>query len=248
MNNSERMNGERSSGNPADKKMSTAAFFDVDGTIVDATIVHYYAYFATHGYSSLRRKIWLTGFIFKVIFYLILDKISRSRFNSVFYSNYKNMEVERLQELSRTLFANMILPRTFQEALNCIREHQEQGRLIVLISGSLDFIVKPLQNYLNADEAITAELEQSDGFFTGKLTCPPVGDIEKARIVKEFAGKHGIDLSRSYAYGDSIADLPMLNSVGNPAAVCPDKALRRTAQKNGWAIKEWRTQSSKLKV
>lgn len=248
MNSSEKTINGQTYGNPADNKKKAAAFFDVDGTIVDATIVHYYVYFATHGFSTVRRTVWLSGFIFKVIYYIILDKISRSRFNKAFYSNYKNMKSSRLEEISRELFSNMIQPRIYPEAVNCIKKHKEQGQLIILVSGSLDFIVKPLQEYLDADDALAAKLEQSEGLFTGRLTSLPIGDEEKSRIVKEFAGKRGIDLAQSYAYGDSAADLPMLNAVGKPNAVSPDKALRRSAQKNNWPIFNWERKSSKFKV
>ena len=75
---------------------------------------------------------------------------------------------------------------------------------------------------------------------TGQLSGPAVGEEEKARLVNEFAEREGIDLSQSYAYGDSHADLPMLNAVGHPVAINPDAALNKAAEREGYAINAWR--------
>lgn len=72
----------------------TAAFFDVDGTIVNTTIVHYYARFRLSLLLPVLRPFWLIGFIPKVVYYLFLDKASRTKFNQVFYRNYRGMDAE----------------------------------------------------------------------------------------------------------------------------------------------------------
>nr|MBA3471727.1 haloacid dehalogenase-like hydrolase [Rubrobacter sp.] len=62
----------------------------------------------------------------------------------------------------------------------------------------------------------------------------------RARMLASFARRRKLDLSRSYAYADSISDLPMLEAVGNPIAVNPDGRLQKAAKERGWQIKNWR--------
>ena len=97
----------------------------------------------------------------------------------------------------------------------------------------------PLADYLGADHILSMSLRKQDGRFTGELMSPPLGEEEKARVVRAFAKKHGIELAGSFAYGDSRADLPMLRCVGTPVVVNPGKTLRQIATESGWTICEW---------
>jgi HAD superfamily hydrolase (TIGR01490 family) len=110
----------------------------------------------------------------------------------------------------------------------------------VLVTGSLDFIIAPLAEELGVADILAASLIESHGRFTGQLTAEPLCDQEKARRVRTFAEQNGIDLSRSYAYGDSIADLAMLEAVGHPQAVNPDRALAAVARARGWPVLRWK--------
>ena len=91
---------------------------------------------------------------------------------------------------------------------------------------------------------LACSLVESDGVFTGELGGPPIGEEEKVRQVRRYAEENGIDLSQSYAYGDSIADLPMLEAVGMPHAVNPDRALKAVARARGWPMHEWTVDGS----
>ena len=218
----------------------TAAFFDVDGTIVNTTIVHYYVRFCLRLLPPILRPFWLIGFIPKVVYYLFLDKASRTKFNQVFYRNYRGMDAERVKQLARETFEASFHQKIFPSAIEKIAEHQKQADLIVLVTGSLNFIIQPLAHYLNTDHMLAVQLYEDKGKFTGELTTPPLGGEEKARVVKTFAEQHDIELASSYAYGDSRADLPMLRCVGNPVVVNPGKALLQTATELNWEIQEWK--------
>jgi hypothetical protein len=74
-----------------------------------------------------------------------------------------------------------------------------------------------------------------DGVYTGEIEFYAYGE-NKAVAVRELAEKHGYDLSASYAYSDSATDLPMLEVVGHPYAVNPDRALRKEATARGWPV------------
>lgn len=216
-----------------------AAFFDVDGTIVRSTIVHYYMYFRGRRMSPFVHHIWRAAFLAKCGYYLVLDRLSRSRLNTVFYRSYRGLPVNDIKALAGDCFREVIEAQCFPCARNCVTEHHRAGREVVLATGSIDFIVAPLARKLGVQKVVAAALVESDGLFTGQLDGPPIGEWEKARRIREFAGMNGIDLAQSYAYGDSIADLPMLECVGFPHAVNPDKKLAATARKRGWPIRRW---------
>lgn len=218
-----------------------AAFFDVDGTILRATIVHYYVYFATQGRSAFRRGVFWVWFIPQILSFLILDKISRSAFNRVFYRRYRGMEAARLRGMAQGLLDGEMRARLFPDAVARVERHRAAGERIVLVTGSLDFIVEPLARMLGAEEVIAARMEERDGLLAGELAGPPIGDEEKARLVRAYAEAHGIELTESFAYGDSSSDLPMLRCAGHPVAVNPGKRLRKAAEKDGWEIVEWKT-------
>ena len=189
--------------------------------------------------SPLWRPIWSAAYLLRCIYYLALDKIDRSRLNVVFYRDYAGLPAGPIRALARDCYREVIVPRRFVEATEFLDEHRAAGRLIVLVTGSIDFIIEPLARELGIEHVIAPSLVESDGCFTGELDGPPVGDGEKARRMNAFADQHGIDMRASHAFGDSIADLPMLEAVGHAHAVNPDKALAATAARRGWPIHRW---------
>jgi len=120
-----------------------------------------------------------------------------------------------------------------------VAAHQDAGRRVVFVTGSLDFIMVPLARELGVDDVIAAEMTERDGKFTGALVGPPISERVKADRVRAFAAAHEIDLAASYAFGDSVADVPMLDCVGHPQAVNPDGGLKSIAQSRGWSIHHW---------
>ena len=224
---------------PAPNPKKAVAFFDVDGTLLKSTIVHYYIWIRSARMPFLLKSFWLIGFLPKTIYYLILDSISRSRFNKVFYRNYRGMGVTEIKALSTEMFETSLRPKIFSEAVSQIQEHKEERTTVVLVTGSLDFIVQPIADYLGVDAVLAPQLREENGRFTGELTTEPLIGEEKAKAVRRYANQHEISLEESYAYGDSQSDLPLLACVGNPVAVNPSKALRQKALASGWEIHEW---------
>ncbi len=215
------------------------AFFDVDGTLLKSTIVHCYIWMRSLQMPFFLKHLWLIGFLPKIVYYLILDSISRTRFNAVFYRNYRGLEVAEMKALSTEMFETYIRPKIFSEAVSQIQEHKEQGTAVVLVTGSLDFVVQPIADYLAADAVLAPQLREQEGQFTGELTTAPLIGEAKAEAMRNYAEQHDISLEESYAYGDSQSDLPMLECVGNPIVVNPGKALREKALKSGWELHEW---------
>ncbi len=216
-----------------------AAFFDVDGTLVRSTIVHYYAYFRCRMLPSWWRPVWRTAFLIRCTRYLVLDKIDRRRLNVVFYRNYAGLHAQTLRGQAEDCYLDVIAPRLFAEAVPCVDAHRAAGRAVVLVTGSIDFTMAPLAQRIGAEAVLAPALIERDGRFTGELDSAPVAGEEKARRMREFAAAQHVDLSQSFGYGDSIADLPMLEAVGIPHAVNPDRALAAVARERNWPVLAW---------
>ena len=224
---------------PQGKIKKAVAFFDVDGTLLKSTIVHYYIWMRFKETPFLLKHLWLVGFLPKIVYYLILDRISRPRFNQVFYRNYRGMNAAETKGLSTEMFEAYLRPKIFSAAITQIQEHKEQGTAVVFVTGSLDFIVQPIADYLDVESVLAPQLGEQNGQFTGELTTVPLIGAEKAKAMQTYAEQNGISLEDSYAYGDSQSDLPMLECVGNPVVVNPGKALREKALTSGWELHEW---------
>jgi HAD superfamily hydrolase (TIGR01490 family) len=118
--------------------------------------------------------------------------------------------------------------------------HRSEGRRVYIVSSSPEEIVRPLARHFGVSGVIATRAEiGEDQRYTGELQFYAYGE-EKAGAIVALAKRDGIDLSGSFAYTDSITDLPMLEAVGNPIAVNPDKDLRRIAEERSWQIRDFR--------
>jgi HAD superfamily hydrolase (TIGR01490 family) len=128
-----------------------------------------------------------------------------------------------------------ILPRVYPQMLEEVYAHQDAGRPTFIVSAAGNGVVEQLAHVLGMDGGIGTRYEvDGDGDFTGRLDGPFVYGAGKVDAMREFAAAHGIDLDGSYAYSDSLSDLPMLRAVGNPVAVNPDPPLAEIARAEGW--------------
>lgn len=226
----------------------SAAFFDVDGTIIQTTIVHYFIYFKLRSIPPWQAKFWYPWFLVKCCGYLALDKLNRSLLNRIVYRNYAGFGVEEVKSAARACLEHITNAHWLAGARETIDRHREEGRSIVLVTGSLDFLMETLAEKLGGAEVLAATLEERDGRFTGELVGNPVIAGEKRSRMLTFAAIHGVDLKTSHAYGDSSADLPMLEAVGFPHAVNPDPKLRRLARQRGWPIHEWNVEGRNSRI
>jgi HAD superfamily hydrolase (TIGR01490 family) len=130
-----------------------------------------------------------------------------------------------------------ILPRIFPQMLEEVYAHQDAGRPTFIVSAAGNGVVEQLAHVLGMDGGIGTRYEvDSDGNFTGSLDGPFVYGEGKVTAMEEFAARHEIELAASYAYSDSLSDLPMLRAVGNPVAVNPDPPLAQIARAEGWEV------------
>ena len=220
-------------------KGSPAAFFDVDGTLGSSNIVRAYLSHVLLGASGLRRFITVACFLPRVPYYILVDNINRDWFNVAFYRNYAGIEVKALERWCVEGADSYYGTRLFPKALETLAWHKGKGHRIVLVSGGIEPVLRPLAAMLDVDSLIAAEPEVLDGRLTGRLLQGSMGGRGKANAVNRLSQSMGIDLCESYAYGDSYWDKALLECVGHGVAVNPDRRLRRLARRKGWRIHNW---------
>lgn len=213
-----------------------AAFYDVDGTLIKTNIVHAFAWYARHQPTLTGSLVKSAKTALAIPLFLVADKLSRKAFNQLFYGYYAGEPEDRLVVLAEELFEDVIKPSIYPRARDLIAESRRAGCRQVLISGGLEFTVRPLARYLGVDDFIANKLEFENGYATGHLGKPFVAGATKAAIMRDYAQRHGIDLGASYGYSDSYSDYPMLAVVGHPTAVNPDWRLRATARSYDWPV------------
>ena len=130
-----------------------------------------------------------------------------------------------------------VLPRIYPEMLEEVYAHQDAARPTFIVSAAGDELVQLLARILYMDGGIGTSYEVGeDGLFTGELGGAFMYGEGKVEAMRRFADQHDIDLGASFAYSDSVSDLPMLRAVGTPVVVNPDEELTRIAGEEGWRV------------
>lgn len=217
-----------------------AAFYDVDGTLVRTNIVHTYAYYAMNNGSLLGIAGRTLATFASLPFFGALDRMNRKAFNEFFYRYYAGLTEDRLLTLGEELLEDVLKPALFKESKDLLDEARRAGCRIVLVTGALDFTVRPLARYLGADDLIANKMQFVGGVATGKVIPPIIEGANKANAIRDYCGKNAISLNHSHAYSDSASDYAMLAVVGRPTAVNPDMRLRSLARAYQWPILDLR--------
>jgi HAD superfamily hydrolase (TIGR01490 family) len=215
-----------------------AAYFDIDGTLSRTNI--------SQPLIFLRRRLasrpaqawfWLT-FVPRGLSWLLLDSFSRDASNRAIYACYAGLDAARAEAQAEEYYRGHWRPKFFSAGLRRMEELRRATARLIFISGALDFLAAPPARELGA-ALISSRLEVSERLFTGRLIGAPLTGARKAQALREDAAGNGVDLSASYAFGDSIGDLEMLECVGRPCAVNPDRRLANEARRRGWPIEHW---------
>jgi HAD superfamily hydrolase (TIGR01490 family) len=215
----------------------TAAFYDLDGTILHGSVVDHYLYFARTDPLLTGRVRRLTATMVKAPYYMYVDRLDRRRFNMEFYRSYMGLSEDRLAILGEALFEKVLKKKIYTGMQELLERDREAGHVQILLTGALDFVARPVAKHLGIGKVVASQLEYGrDGLATGVLRPPVMAGPEKATWMREFAEREGIDLNWSVAYSDDAADLPMLSMVGRPVAVNPDRGLAATALSHGWPV------------
>ncbi|MDP6980893.1 MAG: HAD family hydrolase [Myxococcota bacterium] len=135
------------------------------------------------------------------------------------------------------LFEREMAPKVYPAAARLIEEHLASDHLVVIVTGSIPYLVEPLAQSLGIEHVLCTQLEIRDGVLTGQCIEPICLEAGKVDRMRGFIEEHDVDLARSYFYSDSITDLPALEVVGHPVATNPDSALYRMASRRGWPVR-----------
>lgn len=213
-----------------------AAFFDLDRTLMQGSSGFQFAVAAREAGMVSRRQ-------------LLADGIANLRFRLRGASDEQSealrqrvaalLEGVRVSDLERlgVRVLQRVLPRLYPQMLTIAYEHQDAGRPVYIVTAAAEGLAQVLARVMTFDGAIGSHLsEVVDGVYTGQTTDPFLYGEAKAVAVRALALAEGIDLQRSFAYSDSVSDLPMLRAVGHPVAVNPDAELAALASEYGWEV------------
>jgi len=214
--------------------VEAAAFFDLDKTVI-----------AKASMAAFGRPLYREGLISRTTALRVLyaqlvymqlgaseQKLARIR-DSVLTLT-RGWDQVQIRQIVRETLEEVVEPIVFAEAVELMAQHRREGRKVFIISASPEEIAQPLGDYLGADEVIASRARvDAEGRYTGHMEFYAYGPY-KADAIRQRAARDGIDLAESYAYSDSYTDCPMLEIVGHPVAVNPDRVLRRLARERGW--------------
>jgi HAD superfamily hydrolase (TIGR01490 family) len=219
-------------------RSDVVAIFDLEGTVVKSNLVQQYLWLWAGSVPKYKWAHDLLNFAWSLPKYLRAERRDRGEFIRTFMRRYKGFKVAEIERIVRGSFRRAILRRTFPEALKQIKAHRDAGHRTILVTGTIDLMVQPLVPYF--DEVVAGRMHERDGVLTGYLADPPLVDEARAAWLRHYATLNDINLSQSYGYGDSHADLVWLQLLGNPNAVNPDLKLYRYAQEKRWNVLDWK--------
>ena len=213
----------------------TAAFFDLDKTIIaKSSTLAFSKPFQAGGLIS-RRAVLRSAYAQFVYLVGGADHDQMEKMRAFMSQLCAGWDVATVREIVADTLHNIVDPLVYDEAVSLIEEHRLAGRDVVIVSTSGSEVVEPIGEMLGADLVVATRLEILDGKYTGEIAYYVYAE-EKARAVRALAEERGYDLAGSYAYSDSVTDVPMLEEVGHAHAVNPDKELRRLAASRGWPV------------
>jgi HAD superfamily hydrolase (TIGR01490 family) len=216
-------------------KHRTAAFFDLDKTIIarSSSLAFSRPFYA----SGLINRRTVLRSAYAQFVYLVggADHDQMERMREYLQSMVAGWPVAQVREVVAETLHELIDPIVYDEAVTLIEEHRAAGRDIVIVSSSGAEVVEPIGAMLGANHIVATRMVIEDGRYTGEISYYAYGPT-KADAIRAMAETHSYDLDASYAYSDSQTDLPMLEAVGHPIAVNPDRELARIAVERDWPV------------
>jgi HAD superfamily hydrolase (TIGR01490 family) len=212
-----------------------AAFFDLDKTIIaGSSTLAFSGPLRRRGLIG-RRALLRSGYAQLLLMVSGADADFMERMRSRISALCTGWVADEVRAVIEQAIGEILPSMTYPEALRLIDRHRELGHRIVVVSASGVEMVSPIALALGADDAVGTRMEIVEGRYTGEIDFYCYGE-GKATAARALAEQHDIDLSASYAYSDSITDLPLLEVVGHPRTVNPDRALRQLALERRWPV------------
>lgn len=221
--------------------MMTAAFFDVDNTLMrGASMYHLARGMAKHGFFTGKQ---IRNFARKQLKYLASGKEHAKDLKFVTDATMEfvaGRNVTQIRAIGDEIIDDILLNKLWPGTLRMAQAHIAVGQEVWLVTASPNELADRLAQRVGLTGGIGTRAEEIDGIYTGRLDGAPLHGQAKADAVVKLAAERGIDLANSVAYSDSSNDLPLLSVVGMAVPVNPDRALRRHARKHNWPIVEFR--------
>jgi len=224
--------------NTHNNSSSVGAFFDFDETLLDTES-------SRLGFKYLwERRLVSRGFIAKVMianFFYKRHWMSDEKIAAIMLKFYRGKRLEEFQQGAAAFYQEHLKPHLAPNILRKVEHHHQEGHTLVLISGSIRYLLEPVAEDLGFHHLLCTDLEVgSDGLLTGRAQGPLCLDSTKRVLAEKLAGDAKIDLASSYAYGNHQADLPLLKSVGHPHVVEPTQPLKTVAMEKNWPVLTYR--------
>ena len=219
-------------------KNQIGAFFDFDETLLQVPS-------GRLGIQWLwdRRMVPL-GYILKIKaanFFYQRRMLSDVRMVTILLTFYKKKRLSDFENGAEKFYSEYLKPHLAPNIVSRVNFHKNKGHVLVLISGSVRYMLEPVIKDLDFDHLLCTDLEVGrDGFMTGKPKGPVCVDQNKKRLTLKLAKNIGLDLGKSYAYGNHQSDLPLLELVGHPHVVEPSTLLAKVAHQKSWPILSYR--------
>ncbi len=212
-----------------------AAFFDLDKTIISrSSTLAFGRSFYRHG--LITRADAVRSAMAQLVFRLSgADHQRMERIRGQVGELCRGWPADRVSDIVSRHLNDIILPLVYADARRLIAAHGRAGQDVIIVSTSGQEMVRPIGNLLGASEVIATRMEVADGRYTGEMEFWAYGEAKASRV-RELASLRGYRLPDCYAYSDSITDLPMLEVVGHPRVVNPDRALRKIAHERQWPV------------
>ncbi len=217
---------------------AAAAFFDLDKTIIAKSSTLAFGRPFYRGGLINRRAVLKSTYAQLVYLLGGADAAQMDRMRDYLAEMCAGWDAAQVQQIVDETLHDLIDPLIYDEAAALIEAHHADGRDVVIVSSSGEEIVRPIGAMLGADHVIATRTVIENGRYTGEVAFYAYGP-HKAEAIRELAAREGYDLPSCYAYSDSATDLPMLETVGHPHAVNPDRALRREAVERQWPVLEF---------
>lgn len=214
----------------------TAAFFRFEGTLSAKPSWAAAAWLAANaqGFSERMARISNVALAAPFVFAGPLKDPTRSV--QLTWMGLRGMSDDRLHVLGAEYADRILIPNLRSAAVRLLEEADAAGRTPVLISDSLDVIIKPVAEHLGIKHFVSNRMEFRERKATGKLLDPVMNGHVATTWVKAFAREHSIDLEQSSAYGAASDDRMLLSAAGNPCVICPDRLLRSLARDLQWPV------------
>ena len=214
---------------------SVAALFDVDNTLLpgEASELRFFRFLWRRGqvgWGELRRTMtWLAGHVPPFSPHSLRER-------KVYLTGKRPADIE---SYAKEFCQAEMIDRLSVQGRATLDAHRQAGHQLILVTGAPDFLIVPLAAFLNVPTVFAAKPEQQNSLYTGAVIPPLPYGSGKRELILAHAQEMGLDLARSYAYGDSPGDHDLLDLVGHPLVVNPIRGMGRIARRRGWPVTKW---------